>query len=285
MIGFSARRVCSAQVVLRLLCLILPVLICAGCVQDTVVIKVNPDGSGIIEETITSKTMIDEMKKECSGKYCPSEDTVIKEMTDKTMELARKNVDAFGEGVRLVSVTPVKSKTLAGSKAIYGFDDINKITVSKDPLGRTASGFLRGSGNDEDRITFSFKKDPSPQLVVTMYPKEWLAFEDKDAGKRHDTDDDKFDRLEPDTKELMRSGKLSVILELMGNIEKTNATYRSGSHVTLIDVSFATFVDDEGLTKKFMKNPPRSIKEYKEAIRGVEGFKLELNNPLVIDFK
>ena len=86
-------------------------------------------------------------------------------------------------------------------------------------------------------------------------------------------------------REWLRAGRFTIKLEVKGAIAKTNATYPAGKGITLMDVSFESFIGKDQLYKKFKSKLPRSIKEYQEAIKGAKDLKLEMNTPVFVDFK
>ncbi|MHB8108921.1 MAG: hypothetical protein ACYDHW_02685 [Syntrophorhabdaceae bacterium] len=266
-------RICSVMLFMFTIC---------GCIQDNVVIKLNPDGSGTIVETIMSNMFKDMMQKEC-GKDCPSEDDIAAELAKETMRLAKDNAGEFGKNVRLVSVKPARTNKAAGSTAVYSFDDINKISINKDPLTRT-SGYFRDRGRDDNNINFSFKKGTPAQLKITMFPEEWLNRQ-MGPDKEDPEDKDDFENMDAETKELIRSGRVQVAIEINGDILKSNASYQADKKITLIDVSFENVPENDSMLNKLQKKPPRSIKEYKEAIKGAKDFKLELTCPVIIEFQ
>jgi hypothetical protein len=72
---------------------------------------------------------------------------------------------------------------------------------------------------------------------------------------------------------------------MMGDIVTTNATYRTGKQITLIDMDFGKLINDMPLLKKINEAQPQSVEEIKTMVKGIEGLKLEFNNPVTIDFK
>jgi hypothetical protein len=66
---------------------------------------------------------------------------------------------------------------------------------------------------------------------------------------------------------------------------KSNATYRFGRTVTLIDMDFGKVIIDPELLKKINKEQPQSVEEMKKMVKRIEGLKMEFTNPVIIDFK
>jgi hypothetical protein len=285
---------------LKLCAILIAACLFSGCIQDNTVINIKPDGSGTIEETVLmgnsfvemmqgfakgtadenpAGPKVSETKKEDSRAF-------LKEMMDK----AKSNAKGFGEGVKFESATPVKTKTATGYTAIYSFDDINKVTLNQNP-GKKAPGDDKsrdqGTAGDDraknDMIKFAFSKGPVSRLSVNMPPPQTTekpAAKDE-AGKDGAEDPNALEMM----KAMFKDMRVSIVLNIVGNIVDTNAMYRSGQNVTLIDLDFGKLVGNPALMKKINQAQPQSIEEVKKMVKGIEGLKLEFSNPVTIDFK
>ncbi len=285
--------------VLRLSAVCAAICLLSGCIQDNTLINIKPDGSGTIEETVLMEnSFIDMMQgltkgtSEASGQDAagPAEqrpkndESFIAEM----MEKAQMNAKDFGEGVKFVSAKPAKTQTASGYTAIYSFDDISKVTLNQNP-GKKTSGESKKEGVDagaakNDMIRFAFKDGPVSRLCVTMpSPKT----EDKKDKKEETVQKDQAD--DPQAIEMLKSMfkdmKVNIVLNMMGDIVSTNATYRTDNKITLIDMDFGKLINDMALLKKINQAQPQSVEEVKAMVKGMEGLKLECTNPVTVDFK
>lgn len=282
---------------LRLSAVCAAIFLLSGCIQDNLMLNIKPDGSGTIEETVLMGNAFIEMMQgltkgagetgaEDKGKADvakpKSDDSVITEMMDK----AKANAKDFGEGVKFVSAKPAKTQTASGYTAIYSFDDISKVTLSQNP-GKKSPGESKKEDAEaakNDTIKFAFKKGPVSRLSVTMPPPKTEEKKDKKdgAGKKEEAED-------PNALEMMKSMfkdmRVSIVLNMMGDVVSTNATYRTGKQITLIDMDFGKLINDMPLLKKINQAQPQSVEEIKTMVKGIEGLKLEFNNPVTIDFK
>ena len=86
-------------------------------------------------------------------------------------------------------------------------------------------------------------------------------------------------------KAIFKDMRVSIVLNVEGDIVDTNATHRSGRKITLIDMDFGKLLGDIELLKKINEEKPESIEEVKKMVKGIEGLKLEFNSPVTIDFK
>lgn len=154
-------------------------------------------------------------------------------------QYARQNAELFGEGVIFVTLEPIRINKVAGSKAIYRFDDINKIKINKDPMSRTGGQIFRGrSGSDDEKILFSFKKRTPAELKVVMFPPEWM--ESQLNRKPKPQDDEDFIK-DSEMNDLMRTGKMYIGLHINGDIVKSNPPIRPAGTLPLSTYYFRIY--------------------------------------------
>lgn len=284
---------------LRLSAVCAAICLFSGCIQDNTVINVKSDGSGTIEETVLMGNAFIEMMQgltkgmgeegaqdaDKSQKQKPkSEESMINEM----MEKAKTNAKEFGEGVKFVSAKPAKTQTASGYTAIYSFSDISKVTLNQNPGKKTPGESKKEEADAEaaknDTIRFAFKKGPVSRLSVTMPPPKTDSKKDKkdEAAKKDEADDPQSVEM---LKSMFKDMKVSIVLNMVGDVVNTNATYRTGNKITLIDMDFGKLINDIALLKKINKAQPQSVEEVKTMVKGMEGLKLEFTNPVTVDFK
>lgn len=290
------KKVQRFEAIFKVALVVFAVCLFCGCVQENILVSVKPDGSGTIEETVLMGNAFIEMlqglgkgmgEEGKDGVKQEGADAGKKKDTDVVadmMEKAQKNVKDFGEGVRFVSVKPVKSETASGYTAVYAFQDINKITLNQNP-GKKTPGDEDPKDKDtskDDAIKFSFTKGVPAKLSVHMPPPKQAKKDEKAKDKPQEADDPKAVEM---MKSIFKDMKIAIILNVEGDIVSTNATHRAGQKITLIDMDFGKLINDMELLKKINKEQPESIEEMKKMVKGIEGLKLEFNNPVTIDFK
>ncbi len=290
---------------LAIFCAIMVCLFLSGCIQNDTVIHVKPDGSGTIEESVAlSNALVESLQNMAKGlaegvadananpdakANSDTEDKVeVPDPFQAMMKDARSRETQYGPDVKFVSATPVKTETMSGYKAIYAFKDINTLRINQNPKSKT--GMPADSKDDsqkkEEIIRFKFIKGPVPTLTVTMPEK---TKEDKAA------DDLKEDKLQnkteadPNSAEMMKmffkDMSMKLVLDIDGTIVETNATYRDKSQLTLFDVHFGKIIENEKAFEMVSAVQPKTIEEMKELIKGIEGLKIEMENPVVVTFK
>jgi len=268
----------------------------SGCIDDTMTIRVRPDGSGTIEETLLMGNEFIEMMQEMSkgpgeeGKdgvaQAPDDARKYEAVVAGMMEKAKNNARDFGEGVRFLSVRPARTDSASGYTALYAFDDIGRVRLNQNPGSKTPlKDEEKDKGTPEkDRIRFVFTKGSPAKLAVHMPPPKPAEKDKKEETAQKEPVKDDPNAIEM-MKAIFKGMKVSIVLSVEGKIVKTNATYRSGRDITLIDMDFGKLIGHAELLKKIDREKPQSIEEMKTALKNIDGLKLEFENPVVVDFK
>jgi hypothetical protein len=293
---------------------VLLVFVLFGCIQNHTVIHVKPDGSGTIEETVLlSYVMLDFMESFAIGmtgseeqkddqisnnttkdkgdsgkKEKKTRDDLISDMSKD----AEKRAAQFGDRVKFVSVKPVKTDTAGGYTAVYAFQDIGQVKVNQNPSDK-----VDGKGTEKDNsskkeefILFKFVKGAPSKLVVTSpaltdttgeKPGVPNKAEPVEAKPNKESDAQSIEMM----KTLFKDMKLSISLQFDGTIVNTNATYRDGSTVTLMEMDFGKIINNSELFMQMSAAKPQSIEEVKALLKGARGLKIELTNPVFVEFK
>lgn len=283
----------------------------SGCIQDTIVIHVKPDGSGTIEETsLLSNSMLDLTESSARSMGGPGKEEGVKDNKDMTKSSSKKEAsetrdaviakmakdagkraDTFGTTVRFVSAKPVRTDTASGYNAIYAFEDISQVRVNRNPGAKMGGQKAEKSDSPkEDYLLFKFTKGHPSKLVVTLPPQKETAdykSSTQDSGKavagksNRETSAQSPEMM----KNLFQDMKLKIAIQLEGTIINTNATYRNGSTVTLIEMDIGKLMTNAALFKQVLAINPQSVGETKALFNSVEGLKFETNNPVTAEFE
>jgi hypothetical protein len=305
-VSFSMKRL------FYMLAALWPVIFLFGCIQDHTVIYVKTDGSGTIEETVLmANTMFDVMNsleaglkglnkeaKDPSDNDRPNGDRKpekeVKKINDDLIaemsKDAEKKTTQFGSQVKLVSVTPVKTDSANGYKAVYEFQDIGQVRINQNPGENADKKAERGTpANGEEFIYFTFTKGSPAKLVVAFPNSLNDAGKEQDVTKNNELLERKDDKETEETIEMMQTlfkdMKLSIKLQFDGVVVKTNAAYREGSTVTLMDMDFVKIAGNVALLKQMSAAKPNSLEEMKLLLKGIPGLKIEDNNPVIVEFQ
>ena len=268
---------------LKIIVVALLVLFLIGCVDTSTVVKVKRDGSGTIEEKIIISLSFLELIQGMSGEAAePGEDLNLLD-EDKLKEKAGQ----IGEDVVFVSAESIKTDKGTGYKAIYSFKDINKIRINQNPAENVPTPGPGGPDAEEtgEFITFSFKKGNTSTLNI-FKPQEEVTSEkgqgsEDTAGSTNATaDPGMLDMM----KQIYQDMRISMAVEVEGSIIDTNALYRKGSRITIMELDFAKLLEDEEQFQKLAQANPETLEETKELFKDIPGMKVEMQDTLKITF-
>lgn len=250
-------------------------ILASGCINSASVIRVKPDGSGTIEQTLlvnlaAVKGLMGGMGA-AAGKEAASGPVLNEAEFKRTAERM---------GVRPVSLTPVKQGNFEGQKAIYAFDDISKIRVDQDPQVSGATSKFSSSGASTNPIRFGFSRTGGTS-TLTITVDEKVASDASAKAQQAPS----LDTIDPTMMQMLKTmfdGFHVVIdLEVDGKIVKTNADYVSGSKITLLEVDMAGVLasqDKLGALQSKIK-PGVSLSELRPYLKDIQGVKV--NHPTV----
>jgi len=282
----------------KILCAVICSVFLFGCFQTDTVIRIKPDGSGVIEETfLLSNSLLESFQELSKGFAGDDNDTKNEAKIEKQdpvqgmIKDAQSRENQYGPDVKFVSAIPLKTETMGGYKAIYAFKDINTLKVNQNPGNKTKKP---GAGEEnpakEEIILFKFVKGPVSTLTVTM-PKNKDGKEVQVPKGEAQNKGEVQNKGEADpkaaevAKTFLKDMGIRIALEIDGTILKTNATYRKKSELTIVDLNFGKLIENKDVFEKVIAASPKTIEEAKELVKGIEGLKIEMTNPIVVEFK
>ena len=267
---------CRPMKFLRIILSACAALFClTGCLQIEKVVKVNADGSGTVEETLMlSKASLAQMKQMTGGLGGQNADPA-KEFKLLDEAKLKGEVGKMGEGVTFVSATPISNAQGEGFKAIYAFTDINKLKIDQNPSGSMPSG---GGMKEEKKepVAFKFTKGKPAELVVTMPQPEFKPKKEQPPGME--------DMAMQMMQQIFKDMKITLAVEVAGGIKETNAEYKDGSRVTLMEMDMNKVLADPEKFKALAKANPQSLQETKTLMKGINGVKIETAPEVKIKF-
>jgi hypothetical protein len=252
-----------------------------GCFESIVLLRVNKDGSGTIEETVVISDAFMELMKSFGGEEdaeAGEEDLIDEqELTDKAASM--------GEGVRYVSAEPVKTDRGSGYKAIYSFSDINDVRINQNPGENVSPPPVGGEeeGPVEEWLRFNFTGGRTATLEI-IYPQD-IEMEQEEESEAGEADMASNPEMMEMLRELYQDMHIGIGVEVNGEITDTNATYVDGSTVTLMDIDFAKILEDEEKFKELLNANPETVEEMKELVKDNPGIKVEIEESIRIRFR
>jgi len=259
---------------LRLLVVLIATTGLTACLNSTTLVKVKPDGSGTVEQTTLMNTAA--LKGMMGGQS--SQGPVKGPMMDKA-ELERMAA-SMGEGVRLVSTEPIKGEPgFEGAKAIFAFDDINKIQVSQGPnMGTGGSRARTSEPSSDDPVKFKLTRSGGTStLSIDFVDRPAGTSTEKPVPGAGDMPDLTNPMLMNMVKTMFQGFKINISLEVVGSIVKTNAEYVSGPRITLLELDMPSILADEAKLKELQSKigPSPSLSELKPYLKDIKGIKID----------
>jgi hypothetical protein len=250
-----------------------------GCFESIVLLRVNKDGSGTIEETVVISDAFMELMKSFGGE----EEGEEEEEPINEQELIDKAA-SMGEGVRYVSAEPVKTDRGSGYKAIYSFSDINDVRINQNPGENVSPPPMGGEeeGPVEEWLRFNFRGGKTATLEI-IYPRD-MEMEQEEEPSEGEADMDSNPEMMEMMRELYQDMHIRIAVEVNGEIAETNASYVEDSTVTLMDIDFAKILQDEEKFKELMNANPSTVEEMKELVKDNPGIKVEIQESIRIRF-
>ena len=260
----------------------------SGCIQSSTIIKMKPDGSGNIEQTMT---MSAEAVAQFSALAAMGDDKDKKAGKGGIDDLfsekeARDAAAKMGQGVTFVSSQKIDTPDRKGLKAIYAFTDIRKLSLDemKSPNMGDAAGAAGAPAAKDPPMTFDFKQLPGGNGLLTInqssVDKALKTGDAKPAAK--DAVDTKMAEqgLEM-AKAFMKGMKIDVLIQVP-RVVKTNSPYVEGTTVTLLSMDFDKVLADPKALERM--NGLTTLADTKAALKDFKGIKINLEPQVTIEF-
>lgn len=279
----------------RLVRIPLVAIVCAltsGCITAVTTIRLKPDGSGTIEQSMAMKAEVAQQFAAMAASFGGASDKAGAKAGAKPGAKAeppelfsekemREAATKYGDGVTFVSSQPIKTKEMVGRVATYAFTDITKVHVNqKPPSPKDAVGPPQKGPED---VLFKFARQPGGSSLVTV------VFPEPDLTKKKPGEEKTGPKAKPDPQQLAMVKKMfdglriEIALDVAGHIVKTNSRYVEGSKVTLLEMDFSQLITNDKLLAQV--SDPSSIEEAKKLLQGVKGFKVNLDKEVMVEFK
>jgi hypothetical protein len=249
----------------------------AGCINSASVIRVKPDGSGTIEQTLlVNAASLKALMGGLGGAQMKQSSNILDEAEFKRT--------AERMGVRPVSLTPMKEGGFEGAKAVYAFDDISKVRVDQDPQVSGAAA-RAGAAASRNPIRFGMTKQGGNSVLTITVDENAAA-----AATAKASEAPRLENVDPAMMQMIKSMfqgfKVGIDLEVEGKIVKTNADYVNGSRITLLELDVAGIFEDEAKLRTLQSKvgPGVTISELRPYLKDIKGVKI--NHPsLTIEYR
>jgi hypothetical protein len=262
--------------------LLLPVfLVLGGCFQVDTVVRLNPDGSGTVEETVMmSKAFSAQMNSMMQGFGGEEKGKEAKGIDLYDPAKLKAQAAAMGKGVTFVTGKRVTDDKFDGYKAIYAFTDINSLVLNQKRGDGMPGGTAPEGG---EPLSLVFVKGPPASLKMKHEPLK--KPEPAKAGGEAAAGTPQASEAEmAKAREMFAGMRFSMALDVNGRIVRTNATHREGSRITLFDLDFEKLLGKPECLAGMKALQTQSLEEAKELLKNMPGMKVDLNDSLEVVF-
>lgn len=247
---------------------LLAALVLPGCLQSETTIHLNKDGSGtLVEQTLLSAQML-EMIDSMAGFGGEAKKDPVAEMF--SIEKAKAKAANLGAGVTFEKSELLSLKTGKGARVTYHFADINtlKISPTQDLKSFSPMGGQAPPSAKQKPVIFSYS---GGTLVITLPVPKKAA---DDTPKPLDLPDS-GPEAEATMKQMLGDMKISLQLVIEPGIAETDATYREGNTITLMQMDMGKLLEKPDTLKKLQSAPKGDPAAAIELFKGIDGMKME----------
>ena len=254
---------------LRFLAVLLAAVVLSGCFQIRSVLTVRPDGSASLrdEVTLSGLALMALMDEDPDDGESPLDRAAFE---DRAAEL--------GEGVTLASFEPRED----GFVAVYEVPDVEAFRYSTPDLPTGD-----GPSETDDPVDFSFlfeEGDPATLRVVIPKP------EPDEKAKGEDIPGQTQDPAEAERalrmmRAFLEDARMTVALELEGEVVETTATYRDGSTVTLLDLPIDALLDAFEDDPALLQDGPPDADAFYDLIGEMDSVRIERPGTVRVRFR
>jgi hypothetical protein len=270
----------------RYLALVACIALVSGCFQVETTVRVNPDGSGTIEERMLFSRKVVSQIEEMAGAFAdPAEKP--KPFTLHEEEKLRKRAANLGPGVSYVSSSVIEDDSFTGYRALYSFADINKVRLSSQGSEPMAGEGEKKAGADDGAVAFRFVTGPESRLVIIM-PRNGKTAKASDS-KGNDREEP---AMTPEQKqvfgEMMKGMRFALAVEVKGTVVKTNATNLQGNRITLFDFDLDRMgggIEDLRKLQPEGGGQAPTLADARNMLKNLPGVSIELNDQVEVQFR
>lgn len=252
----------------------------AGCFQSTTLVKLNPDGSGTIEQTMTmnAQTLAQLSALSAMGNQSKDGKSSGTDLSDPFSEAeAKAEAGKMGPGVTFVSSQKVQDGQFTGRKAVYAFTDIRKLALNEVNAPSSPSAGMT-TKTDDSPMKFTFKQLPNGDGLLTIDNASATRGSGLPGVGGSDANNPQAMQM---MKMFLQGMKIDIAVQV-GRVVQTNIPYVHGGTVTLLNIDFDQLLADPGALDTLQK--AKTPAETTVALKNVKGIQATLEPELTIEF-
>ncbi|WP_345327205.1 hypothetical protein [Novipirellula rosea] len=292
----------------------LATLLLVGCIEESVVVKVNRDGSGVVHvrsyhQKANLGFSIGSSKQETSSEKVPNEGLPTEE---KLQALAER----LGTGVRVESVAAATNpQGWNGFEVVFAFDDVNELVLSDQlfTLGHKTKKDAEDAEGTEpnssktgphekfslvegtrfqlqgDRLLISRDSDHQLQANANQQPREATKDPFAEAPKSPGVVSITGPQMEKFMSQVLKDARMGLFVELESGIGETNARYHNEDQVTLFKIEIGPLLEQKPLVDKLSRlshryHGPELRSETQKLADQIKGLDIDIEDQISIQF-
>lgn len=263
-------------------------LLLSGCFQVIEVMHVNPDGSGTVEESMLLSKKFFAQMNEMMGGFAGNGGVKPEPIELYDPAKLREQASAMGKGVTYLSGKKIETADFTGYSAVYAFTDINKLNLNQQA---SALGAPAGNGQSAQMLNFHFTKScpGSPAKLTIEQPAEKKSAasppaEEAPPAATPASPSAPVDGEAAKILKMFMGMKFVLAIDINGTISSTNATYRDGNRITVLDFDMEKLGNSASQLEKLNRLKPGSLGDAKELLKDFPGMKVDMNDKLTVVF-
>ncbi|PQJ35913.1 hypothetical protein BSZ35_16050 [Salinibacter sp. 10B] len=282
----------SRSVVRSALVVFLVLPLCSGCGVFRTLLKVNPDGSGTIVQTIR----LNAMATQFMSSMATTDDSARQDADNPPTLFTKKKIRAraaqFGDGVHFVRMERLDERGGKGYRAVYAFDDVRTVHLlpgEQMDIGDDAPGASADDAKTKTPITFDFSAGVPATLTMHL---GGLAAPDASVnmgrGPPDAPDTSNTARQKRMARMMLRDAEMRIDIEPQGTLVGTDAKHRTAAgRITLMALNFNELMADPQAFDRFLtaKNQGRTDADTERMIRALPGIRLETKEAVTMRFE
>ncbi len=266
-----------------------------GCIETHMLITVEKDGSGTVQERVVMNNMVvgimQGMAKSMGGEDVENEAPDQLFSREKALDQAAE----MGEGVELVSYEEVSDASGTGYVAVFSFTDINTLRVKQDPgesmptMPGEAEEAEPVEGEENEHIFFAFEPGSPARLTIT--PPETDEEEEEEIETEVEVEEEAEDAENQiqlggfeQMAQFMRGMHVSMVVQVRGDIVETNAQFVDGPKITIMDIDFDKLIDDPEKLKELEAAEEKGPAAVQNILKDIPGMKVDVSEDIFVTF-
>lgn len=250
-----------------------------ACFEERIVVKVGKTGAGVVDHR--SYNSAQELMSGLLGEKNIDSEAAESAAPKFDDAYFAKKAQSMGKGVKVKSWKLASNGTkFQGYEAQYTFSDINKLRISTAPssLQNNIDASSVDSGALEADHRFTMKNG-----LLTVHTPEPESEENQEelADQANTT---AAQKMLPMMASMFEGARVSVEIEALDKIKKTNAHHRNGDRITIMDVRLDTLISSPEMFIQAQKFKSLGRSEAQALADKIDGLDIDTQAEIKIQF-